>query len=281
MRKPVKERATSGRGPVCFITGGASGIGAASVKAFADAGYRVAFGDLQVDKGKALEKEIGREAFFQRLDVSSEEDFAASVQAVLGRWNRLDCLVNNAAVAGVLGPIAEIPLDEYEYACGIIQRSVFLGMREAARAMQAQRSGSIVNIASISGLTGGYGPHVYSACKAAVIALTKSVALELAESGIRVNAICPGAIETPIHTGVADERWVERMARIRPGQKDYQAFDRMGLPHEIAAAVLWLAGDSASYVTGQAIAVDGGLTAGKPWRLQPSFQREFHRAKKR
>lgn len=271
----------SGNGPVCFITGGASGIGAASVKAFADAGYRVAFGDLQVDKGKALEKEIGRDAFFQRLDVSSETDFAASVQAVLGRWGRLDCLVNNAAVAGVLGPIVEIPLDEYEYACGIIQRSVFLGMREAARAMQAQRSGSIVNIASISGLTGGYGPHVYSACKAAVIALTKSVALELAESGIRVNAICPGAIETPIHTGVADERWVERMARIRPGQKDNQAIDRMGLPHEIAAAVLWLAGDSASYVTGQAIAVDGGLTAGKPWRLQPAFQREFHRAKKR
>ena len=271
----------SGSGPVCFITGGASGIGAASVKAFADAGYRVAFGDLQVDKGKALEKEIGRDAFFQRLDVSSETDFAASVQAVLGRWGRLDCLVNNAAVAGVLGPIAEIPLDEYEYACGIIQRSVFLGMREAARAMQAQRSGSIVNIASIAGLTGGYGPHVYGACKAAVIALTKSVALELAESGIRVNAICPGAIETPIHTGVADERWVERMARIRPGQKDNQAIDRMGLPHEIAAAVLWLAGDSASYVTGQAIAVDGGLTAGKPWRLQPAFQREFHRAKKR
>jgi len=281
MRKLAKQRAMSGSGPVCFITGGASGIGAACVEAFADAGYRVAFGDVQAEKGKALELEIGRDAFFQPLDVSREADFAAAVRAVLARWGRLDCLVNNAAVAGVLGPIAEIPLDEYEYACGIIQRSVFLGMREAARAMQAQRSGSIVNIASISGLTGGYGPHVYSACKAAVIALTKSVALELAESGIRVNAICPGAIETPIHTGVADERWVERMARIRPGQKDYQAFDRMGLPHEIAAAVLWLAGDSASYVTGQAIAVDGGLTAGKPWRLQPAFQREFHRAKKR
>src|SRR6185503_11022969 len=253
MRKPVKERATSGRGPVCFITGGASGIGAASVKAFADAGYRVAFGDLQVDKGKALEKEIGREAFFQRLDVSSEEDFAASVQAVLGRWGRLDCLVNNAAIAGVLGPIADIPLDEYEYACGIIQRSVFLGMREAARAMQAQRSGSIVNIASISGLTGGYGPHVYSACKAAVIALTKSVALELAESGIRVNAVCPGNVETPIHTGVTDGRWKERMAKIRPARRDDQALERMGQPEEIAAAVLWLASDAASYVTGHAL----------------------------
>ena len=266
---------------VCLITGGASGIGAACVKAFADAGYRVAFGDVQVDKGKAVEQEIGRDAFFQRLDVSSEADFSAAVQAVLGRWGRLDCLVNNAAIAGVLGPIAEIPLDEYEYACGIIQRSVFLGMREAARAMQPGRSGAIVNIASISGLAGGYGPHVYSACKAAVIALTKSVALELAESGIRVNAVCPGNVETPIHTGVTDERWVERMAKIRPSHRDDQAIDRMGMPLEIAAAVLWLAGDAARYVTGQAIAVDGGLTAGKPWRLQPAFQREFHRAKKR
>ena len=270
----------NGEGPVCFITGGASGIGAACVEAFGAAGYRVAFGDLQVDKGMALEGRIGGNAFFQRLDVSSEADFAVAVKAVLGRWGRLDCLVNNAAIAGVLGPIAEIPLDEYEYACGIIQRSVFLGMREAARAMQPRRSGAIVNIASIAGLAGGHGPHVYSACKAAVIGMTQSVALELAESGIRVNAVCPGAIETPIHTGVTDARWVERMAWIRPGLKDYQPIERMGLPQEIAAAVLWLAGDAASYVTGQAIAVDGGLTAGRPWRLQPGFLREFHRAKK-
>jgi NAD(P)-dependent dehydrogenase (short-subunit alcohol dehydrogenase family) len=110
--------------------------------------------------------------------------------------------------------------------------------------------------------------------------MTKSVALELAESGIRVNAICPGAIETPIHTGVTDERWVERMDRIRPSMKDTQAIDRMGLPREIAAAVLWLASDAASYVTGQALAVDGGLTAGRPWRLQPAFLRELHKAKK-
>jgi NAD(P)-dependent dehydrogenase (short-subunit alcohol dehydrogenase family) len=266
--------------PACLITGGASGIGEACVRAFAAAGYRVAFGDVQVEKGEALAKQVGVNALFHRLDVSSEADFAATVKAVLGRWGRLDCLVNNAAIAGVLGPIAQIPLEEYEYACGIIQRSVFLGMREAARAMQPRRRGAIVNIASVAGLAGGHGPHIYSACKAAVIGMTQSVALELAESGIRVNAVCPGVIETPIHTGVTDERWVERMAQIRPGLKDYQPIERMGLPQEIAAAVLWLAGDAASYVTGQAIAVDGGLMAGKPWRLQPGFLREFHRAKK-
>jgi NAD(P)-dependent dehydrogenase (short-subunit alcohol dehydrogenase family) len=266
---------------VCLVTGGASGIGAACVEAFAAAGYRVLSGDLQEARGKALADKLGANVVFLPMDVRVEGDFAQAVNAAIDRWGRLDCLVNNAAIAGVLGPIAAIPLEEYEHACSIIQRSVFLGMREAARAMQPRRSGAIVNIASISGLAGGYGPHVYSACKAAVIAMTRSVALELAESGIRVNAVCPGNVETPIHTGVADERWVERMAKIRPTKRDDQAIDRMGLPEEIAASVLWLASDAASYVTGQALAVDGGLTAGLPWRKQPAFMRELHMAKKK
>ena len=266
--------------PVCLITGGASGIGAACVVAFAVAGYRVAFGDVQVTKGKALARELGKNVLFMQFDVRSEADFSSAIEAALGRWERLDCVVNNAAIAGVLGPIAQIPLEEYDYACSAVQRSVFIGMREAARAMQPRRSGSIVNIASVAGLLGGYGPHVYSACKAAVIAMTKSVALELAESGIRVNAVCPGNVETPIHTGVTDERWKKRMAKIRPAHRDDQAIDRMGRPEEVAAAVLWLASDSASYVTGQALTVDGGLTAGLPWRKQPAFLRELHRAKK-
>ena len=266
---------------VCLVTGGASGIGAACVEAFAAAGYRVLFGDLQEAKGKAFADKLGANVVFLPMDVRVEGDFAQAVATAQDRWGRLDCLVNNAAIAGVLGPIAAIPLEEYEHACSIIQRSVFLGMREAARAMQPRRSGAIVNIASISGLSGGYGPHVYSACKAAVVAMPRSVALELAESGIRVNAVCPGNVETPIHTGVADERWVERMDKIRPTKRDDQAIDRMGLPQEIAASVLWLASDAASYVTGQALAVDGGLTAGLPWRKQPSFMRELHLAKKR
>jgi NAD(P)-dependent dehydrogenase (short-subunit alcohol dehydrogenase family) len=266
--------------PVCLITGGASGIGAACVEAFAASGYRVAFGDLQVEKGEALARRLGDAAAFTRLDVREESDVAAAVGAALARWHRLDCVVNNAAIAGVLGPIAQIPIEEYDETCSAVQRSVFIGMREAARAMQPRRTGSIVNIASVSGLAGGYGPHVYSACKAAVIALTRSVALELAESGIRVNAVCPGNVETPIHTGVTDERWIGRMAKIRPAHRDDQAIDRMGQPAEIAAAVLWLASDAASYITGHALTVDGGLTAGLPWRKQPAFLRELHKAKK-
>ncbi len=266
--------------PVCLITGGASGIGAACVRRFAAAGYRVAFGDLQTAKGDALARELGAEVVFIQLDVRREEDFSTAVAATLQRWGQLDCLVNNAAVAGVLGPIAEIPLEDYEATCGVVQRSVFIGMQQAARAMLPRRSGAIVNIASVAGLTGGYGPHVYSACKAAVIAFTKSVALELAESGIRVNAVCPGNVETPIHTGVTDARWLERMAKIRVNHADDQAIGRMGQPEEIAAAVLWLASDEASYISGHALSVDGGLTAGRPWRKQPSHLRVFHPLKK-
>jgi NAD(P)-dependent dehydrogenase (short-subunit alcohol dehydrogenase family) len=270
----------SGEPPVCLVTGGASGIGAACVEAFPGAGYRVLLGDLQAAKGEALAARLGERAAFLRMDVSSEADFAAAARLAQQRWGRLDCVVNNAAIAGAMGPIAAIPLDEYEHACAIIQRSVFLGMREAARAMQPRGSGAIVNVASIAGLGGGYGPHVYSACKAAVIALTRSVALELAESGIRVNAVCPGNVETPIHTGVTDERWTGRMEKIRPTKRDDQAIGRMGLPAEIAAAVLWLASDAASYVTGHALTVDGGLMAGLPWRKQPAFLRDYHPAKK-
>lgn len=265
---------------VCFITGGASGIGAACVRRFAAAGYRVAFGDIQDVKGAALAQELGDRVMFYRLDVSVEADFAAVLDATVQRWGQLDCLVNNAAVAGVMGPIAAIPIDEYDYACGIIQRSVFIGLKHAARIMQPRQSGSIVNIASVSGLKGGYGPHIYSACKAAVVSLSESVAIELAESGIRVNAVCPGNIETPIHTGARDERWKERIAKIRTELVDEQPMHRMGLPEEIAAAVLWLASDESSYVTGHALAVDGGLMAGRLWRKQPLFLRELHRAKK-
>ncbi|MFN0305050.1 MAG: SDR family NAD(P)-dependent oxidoreductase [Burkholderiales bacterium] len=270
----------AGDGPVCFVTGGASGIGAACVRRMVAEGSHVAFGDLQVEKGTELARELGERAFFSRLDVSVESEFAHALDATVQRWGRLDCLVNNAAVAGVMGPIASIPMDEYDYASNIIQRSVFIGLKHAARVMQMRETGSIVNIASVSGLKGGYGPHVYSACKAAVVALTQSVALELAESGIRVNAVCPGNIETPIHTGVRDQRWTERIAKIRTALVDEQPINRMGLPEEIAAAVLWLASDESSYVTGHALVVDGGQMAGRLWRKQPPFLREFHRAKR-
>jgi len=189
-------------------------------------------------------------------------------------------LVNNAAIVGTLGPISEIPLEEFEYTQSIILRSVFLGLKHAARAMGPQGRGSIVNIASVAGLTAGYGPHLYNTCKAGVVQITKSVALELIEQGIRVNAVCPGNVETPIHTGVTDERWLRRMEKIRIERADDQPQGRMAVPSEIAEAVLWLASERASYVTGHAMVVDGGLMAGMSWRDQPAYLREFHPAKR-
>lgn len=266
--------------PTCLITGGASGIGAACARRFAAAGYRVAIGDVQLDKGRAVAAEFGTNGMFLPLDVRHEAQFESAIGEVCAGWGSLDCLVNNAAISGVFGPIATLPVAEFDYTIEVVLRSVFLGMKHAARVMQPRRQGTIVNISSTAGEIAGFSPHVYAAAKAAVTHLTRSVAIELAEDGIRVNAVCPGNIETPIHTGVTDERWVQRMEKIRLLFVDDQPIDRMGLPAEIAEAVFWLASEASSYVTGHAMAVDGGFLAGRLWRRQPPFFKEFHPARK-
>ncbi len=263
---------------VAFVTGAASGIGAASARLLARDGFFVYLADIQAEAGQALAAELG-EAAFLPLDVRHEDQFEAALGEVMQRHGRLDCLVNNAAIVGVLGPIATLPLEQYDLSHAIIQRSVVIGTKHAARIMQPQGSGAIVNIASVAGLTGGFSPHVYAACKAAVVNFTESVALELAEDGIRVNAICPGNVATPIHTGVTDERWKARLEKIRAAAVDDQPIPRMGEPEEIAEAVAWLASDKASYVTGHALVVDGGLMAGRLWRKQPPFFKEYHPAR--
>jgi NAD(P)-dependent dehydrogenase (short-subunit alcohol dehydrogenase family) len=266
--------------PVCLITGGASGIGAACARLFVDAGYTVLIGDIQVKKGEELAASLGDQAAFIELNVREEADFLRATSEAVTRYGHLDCLVNNAAIVGTLGPIAEIPLEEFDFTTSIILRSVFLGMKHAARVMGPQGSGNIVNIASVAGLLGGYGPHLYNTSKAAVVQLTRSVSLELIEQGIRVNAVCPGNVETPIHTGVTDERWMRRMEKIRVERANDQPIGRMAQPEEIAEAVLWLASPQSSYVTGHAMVVDGGLVAGPSWRHQPPYLREFHAAKR-
>ncbi|MEQ8659442.1 MAG: SDR family oxidoreductase [Gammaproteobacteria bacterium] len=260
---------------VAFVTGAASGIGAATARVLARDGYFVYLADIQAAAGQALAAALGTAAFVP-LDVRDEAQFEAALATLMRDHGRLDCLVNNAAIVGVLGPIATLPLEQYDLSQAIIQRSVVIGTKHAARIMQPQRSGAIVNIASVAGLTGGFSPHVYAACKAAVVNFTESVALELAEDGIRVNAICPGNVATPIHTGVTDARWQERIEKVRAAAVDDQPIPRMGEPEEIAEAVAWLASDKASYVTGHALVVDGGLMAGRLWRKQPPFFREYH-----
>ena len=265
-----------GDAPVLLVTGGASGIGAACAERFARGGYRVLIGDLQDEKGVALAASLGGDAAYTHLDVKEEASIAAAVAAAMQRFGRLDCLINNAAIVGVIGPLTETSVEEWDHAQAIIQRSVFLGTKHAARAMQPRGSGSIINIASAAAFLGGFSPHAYATAKAGVMHFTHSAALELIELGIRVNCICPGNIATPIHTGVTDDRWLTRIAKIAEAQKDEQPLARFGEPAEIADAAWWLASEQSSYVVGHALVVDGGLMAGRPWRKQPPHLRDYH-----
>jgi NAD(P)-dependent dehydrogenase (short-subunit alcohol dehydrogenase family) len=261
---------------VAVITGGASGIGEGTVRLFIDEGARVVIADVQDDKGARLVDTLGGRAVYQHTDVGEEEQVKAALQRAVDEYGRLDCLFNNAGFGGAIGPIQDIPIDEYDRTMAVLLRGVFLGMKHAAPIMKAQGSGSIISTASVAGITAGDGPHVYSAAKAAVIHLTRSVSLELAESNVRVNCICPGAIATPIFKGafqgqeIDDETLVES---VKPFLSQFQPIKRAGVPEDIARAALWLAGDESTFVTGQAIVVDGGLTAGRQWSQQPELMR--------
>ena len=257
-------------GKVAVITGGASGIGAAAVRLFVEEGCRVVIADVQDDKGARLADELGKSCAYLHADVSRESDVSGAIAHALSRFGRLDCLYNNAGLGGVSGPIEEIPVDGYEQTMGVLLRGVFLGMKHAAPIMKRQGSGSIVSTASVAGLQAGYGPHIYSAAKAAVIHLTRSVAMELGESGVRVNCICPGGIATPIFgeavgvSGAEADRVAETMKTLLVARQPIQ---RAGLPEDIARAALWLASDDASFVNGHALIVDGGLIGGRMWSV--------------
>jgi NAD(P)-dependent dehydrogenase (short-subunit alcohol dehydrogenase family) len=211
---------------------------------------------------------------YQRADVSDEAQMQAAVQRAVDEFGRLDVMFNNAGFGGAIGPIESTPIDEFDRTMNVLFRGVFLGMKHAAPIMKRQGGGSIISTASVAGLRGGLGPHIYSAAKAAVIQLTRCVALELAPHNIRVNCICPGGIATPLiarSIGMPEE---EALNVARQALKNFQPLKRSGVPEDIAAAALWLSSDDSSFVTGQAITVDGGLLAGQMWEQQPEFMRE-------
>ena len=262
-------------GRVAIITGGASGIGAATVQMFVAEGARVLIADLQVEKGQELAQKLGENAAFVEVNVTREADVTGAINTAVSRWGRLDCVYNNAGFGGALGPIESTEVEEYDMTFDVLLKSVFLGMKHAAPVMKSQKSGSIISTASAAGLEAGMAPHLYSVAKAGVVHLTKSVALELGEYGIRVNCICPGAIVTPLAIGRPEPR-AEQEKALRENAARMHALNRVGEPDEIARAAVWLASDESSFVTGQAIAVDGGVTAGRPWRSLPEFQRTPH-----
>jgi NAD(P)-dependent dehydrogenase (short-subunit alcohol dehydrogenase family) len=255
-------------GKVAVITGGSSGIGEATARRFVAEGARVVIADIQDERGAALARDLGADATFARADVSRENDVASVIATATETYGRLDCIFNNAGVLGTVGAIEDIPADEYDRTMALLLRSVFFGMKHAAPVMKEQHSGSIISTSSIAGIVAGDGPHIYSTAKAGVVHLTRSVALELAEHHVRVNCICPGGILTPlVMGGVPNNPQLERAAR--EGLTRFQPIPRAGEPDDIANVALWLASDESTFVTGQAIVVDGGATTGKPWAQQP------------
>ena len=255
-------------GKVAVITGGASGMGAATVRRFVAEGARVVIGDLQAEKGEAVAAECGDAAVFAATDVGVEADVKAMIDLAVTRFGRLDCVFNNAGFGGVGGAIDETDMGEpYARTVAGMLTGPVLGMKHAAPIMKAQRRGSIISTASVAGLHGGMGPHVYSALKAAVIGLTRSVAVELAAFEVRVNAICPGGIMTPIFLGGRQLKAGANVALeevLEPAFAQIQPIPRAGVGGDIANMALFLASDEATFVTGQALVVDGGLTVGRP-----------------
>lgn len=248
---------------VAVVTGGASGMGKATVLRFLQEGAQVVIADFNSETGESTLAEFAAQGFadnlrFLKTDVASESDVEAMMSCATDNFGKLDIVFNNAGVGGAIGPLTETTVESWEYTMDVLAKGVFLGIKHAARVMRAQgHGGAIINTASIAGLSGDAGPLVYSAAKAAVISLTKSSAVELARDKIRVNAICPGFIATPLADGGRPEQARSSFAKAQP-------WPEFGSGDHIAGAAMFLASDDSIFVTGEHIVVDGGLTAAGP-----------------
>jgi len=248
-------------GKVAIITGAASGMGRATSILFAREGARVVLADLNVAGGEEaaeMASESGAPCVFQRTDVSSETDIAALVARAVSEFGALGIMFNNAGIAGAVGPLEFIAVEDFDRTLAVLLRSVFLGIKHAVTPMRARGGGAIISTASIAGIDGYPGLHAYCAAKAGVVNLTRSAAIELAADNIRINCIAPGGVSTPIIYGglggskEAADAWLAKA----------QPLPRAGQPEDIARAALYLASDASGFVTGHTLVVDGGATAG-------------------
>jgi len=243
---------------IAVITGGGSGIGAATARLFAAEGARVVIADIDEEAGRRIAGEIGTAAEFCKTDVRNPSQVEALVNFAGERFGRLDVLFNNAFYTTV-GAVGEMTIDGWLKTISVTLSGVFYGMRFALPKMLAQGAGAIVNTASISGLAGDFRMGAYNAAKAGVVNLTRTAAIEYARKNIRVNAVCPGMIATPpVMKLLAGGRNPERP---RAHATDAHPIGRLGQPEEIAKVVLFLASDDASFMTGSIVVADGGVTA--------------------
>ncbi len=247
---------------VAVITGGASGIGEATTRRFVAEGCRVVIGDVQEERGRALVEALGPAVQFQRCDVTKPEEVAALVARAVDSEGQLDVMFNNAGIVGCKGPVDELLPEEWKATLDVLLNGVFYGMKYAAAVMKPQGYGSIISMSSVAGISGGLGPTAYTAAKHAVIGLTKSMAAELGAHGIRVNAIAPYAMVTPMVSAVyfedpeAIDATRDLLARGSPLK------NRAGTAEDVANAALWLASDESGYTSGHTLTTDAGFTVG-------------------
>jgi len=243
---------------VALVTGAGSGLGLATAKAFAESGASVALADWNEKAVRSAAEELnaqGHKALAIRCDVSDDTQVEAMVHQTVTTFGRLDAAYNNAGVQNVLAETADTTRGDYDRVMGINLRGVWSCMKFELQQMRKQGSGTIVNCSSLGGLVGGSERGIYHAAKHGVLGFTKSAALEYAARGIRVNAICPGLIQTPM----SDQMVAAGQAEALEAMEKSIPMARVGRPEEVADAVLWLCSDAASYVTAQSISVDGGF----------------------
>jgi NAD(P)-dependent dehydrogenase (short-subunit alcohol dehydrogenase family) len=264
-------------GKRAVVTGAASGIGEATARLFVAEGATVVLADTDELRGERIAAELGDRARFVATDVAREEDVDQAVATSVEAFGGLDVMYNNAGVPGSTGGIEEIDVETWDRTIAVHLRGVFLGIRAAARIMRPQGHGSIINTSSVAASRANMAGHDYSAAKAAITHLTETTANELGEHDVRVNAVCPGAIATSIFGRAAGldseeaQRTVDFMATVLG---EAAPIRRVGRPADIAETVLWLASDASGFVTGQAIAVDGGLLTGSLRRNAPMARGE-------